>query len=199
MLPRTIIIARHICQKATKPTYCESSPCKIQVGKFTHKKRFLFAIIYIAVGLITRHLSLLEGNTTHSSQCIVLKPSVKEILSGKNYSSKKTDVTSNEKKAEAGPGISNTTTLTSINKESNDTSKTELTKGTPILQVIAPNLKEGIAKASEVKVNLENIKEQSLEKPIPITEMPIQQLKEKILDMKTKETETGTRKLTATS
>lgn len=68
---------------------------------------------------------------------------------------------------------------------------TEPEKKIPVIKLIAPNLKETESlKASDIKVNLENVKEQSLEKPIPISE-PINKIKEKLFDLKPKETEQG--------
>lgn len=132
----------------------------------------------------------------------------------RNYSSKgkqTINVTSNDKNAKETTGnSSNTKVGSSINAETDkisepeslvmsasagrkpvSSSKEKTTKGTPILKVIASNLKDGSIKASDIKVNLENVKEQSLEKPIPITEAPIQQLKEKIMELKSKEPEAG--------
>lgn len=214
MLPRTVIIARHICQKAAKTTHCDSSYCKIQVGKY--KKIYgtisntLFITLHCVVGLIPRHLCLIEGSAAQFSQCAALQPPVRAVQF-RNYSSKDKqtiNVTSKELKTKETTGISSSTKVTSIQTESNKASKTEslvmsaeakpdssgkekAKKGTPILKVIATNLKEGSVKASDIKVNLENVKEQSLEKPIPITEAPIQQLKEKIMELKTKEAEAG--------
>lgn len=166
-------------------------------------------INYFVVGLIPRHLCLIEGNTAQFSQCAVLQPLI-GAKTFRNFSSKgkrTINVTPKDIKNNETTGISSNTKVTSINTENSKIDKPEslamssekkpengnkekTKKGTPIIKVLA-DLKEGSAKTGDVKVNLENVKEQSLEKPIPIMEAPIQQLKEKIMELKAKEPETG--------
>lgn len=71
--------------------------------------------------------------------------------------------------------------------QNNVKSKTETGKDlhTPIIKVIAPTLTDDV----KDKVNLDNIKEQSLDKPKAKLTEPIKVLKEKILDLKGEKTE----------
>lgn len=58
----------------------------------------------------------------------------------------------------------------------------------PILKILTPNVKEQEIKASDVKIVLENVKEQSLNKEATAADT-LKQIKEKIFDIKPKEGE----------
>lgn len=58
----------------------------------------------------------------------------------------------------------------------------------PVLKILTPNVKEQGIKASDVKIVLENVKEQSLNKEVTAADT-LKQIKEKIFDIKPKEGE----------
>lgn len=74
----------------------------------------------------------------------------------------------------------------SVNKPTETTSTQGASKQD--LKIILPDIKEEEIKAGDVKIVLENIKEQSLGKEVTATDA-LKQVKEKILDSKSKEGE----------
>lgn len=159
-----------------------------------------------------RHLSYLEGKI-HVFHCSSQKPSIRTLkwssilLKDKDEKQEKREIKGSPDikvgNINAGPDLKapRLFTIDAINKDKEKNQKTsdktakvtqeqKAENKTPILKVIAPNIKEtgsGSLKASDIKVNLENVKEQSLEKPVSITAEPISKLKEKLLDLKSKE------------
>lgn len=174
----------------------------------------IFLLYYcIHPGILKRQFSLLEGyievfhisQTKHSIPTLIWKkaflsskvteervkstsPDSKRTLSEKNSSDsiEKDDtlVTNQTIKTNATQHIEHATIMHSIEQQ-------ETEKKTPIIKVIAPNIIEKEIKSSDVKVNLENVKEQSLDNVVLLNSESIKQLKEKLLEIKSKETEQG--------
>lgn len=131
---------------------------------------FFLVLKEFIVDLIKRELNSLQGNV-HFIHLSKSKPVIRTLMWSKALSSKQNENVENDSKA------ADESKQTKMQKEE----KT-------VLKIVTPNVKEQEIKASDVRVVLENVKEQSLNKEATAADA-LKQIKEKIFDIKSKETE----------
>lgn len=166
MLPRSYLFVKCVCLNAASDTIYLNNLRKCKT--ITNLPSFFANIIFL--GVIHRNLCgierkpILENNINNFSRNI----SWSHILAVNTDKNIKKDATDQQEG----------------NKENKKLS--DLKKDTPILKVIAPALND-----EREKFNVENVKEQIVEKPKAKLTEPIKALKEKILDLKSDKTEQG--------